>query len=46
MTLLTTHLAIKPNPKFHRDYELPHITIQMPVYKEGLKGWVTPIAVQ
>lgn len=33
-------VAIKPNPKAHRDYELPHITIQMPVYKEGLKGYV------
>ncbi|KAJ5289634.1 Major facilitator coppper-regulated transporter crmC [Penicillium atrosanguineum] len=36
------HSAIKPNPKFHRDYELPHITIQMPVYKEGLKGVIVP----
>jgi len=34
--------AIKPNPKAHRDYELPHITIQMPVYKEGLKGVIVP----
>lgn len=37
-------IAIKPNLKFHRDYELPHITIQMPVYKEGLKGYVQIIA--
>ncbi|OOQ81930.1 hypothetical protein PEBR_40995 [Penicillium brasilianum] len=36
------HSAIKPNPKFHRDYGLPHITIQMPVYKEGLKGVIVP----
>ncbi|KAF7125542.1 hypothetical protein CNMCM5793_001781 [Aspergillus hiratsukae] len=32
----------KPSPKAHRDYELPHITIQMPVYKEGLKGVIAP----
>ncbi|EPS28344.1 hypothetical protein PDE_03290 [Penicillium oxalicum 114-2] len=36
------HSAIKPNPRFHRDYELPHITVQMPVYKEGLKGVIVP----
>ncbi|GFF80523.1 hypothetical protein IFM53868_02877 [Aspergillus udagawae] len=36
------HSAVKPNPKAHRDYELPHITIQMPVYKEGLKGVIVP----
>ncbi|KAI9372868.1 glycosyl transferase family group 2-domain-containing protein [Aspergillus egyptiacus] len=36
------HSAIKPNPKAHRDYQLPHITIQMPVYKEGLKGVIVP----
>ncbi|KAL3488155.1 glycosyl transferase family group 2-domain-containing protein [Aspergillus germanicus] len=34
--------TVKPNPKAHRDYELPHITIQMPVYKEGLKGVIVP----
>lgn len=30
-------------PKWERypDLELPHITIQMPVYKEGLGGYVT-----
>ncbi|KAF2021806.1 hypothetical protein BU24DRAFT_417432 [Aaosphaeria arxii CBS 175.79] len=26
----------------HSKYELPHVTIQMPVYKEGLKGVVIP----
>lgn len=26
----------------HKDYELPHATIQMPVYKEGLKGVIMP----
>ncbi|KAF5680749.1 hypothetical protein FDENT_8310 [Fusarium denticulatum] len=36
------HSATKPNPKRHCDYELPHITIQMPVYKEGLKGVIVP----
>ncbi|KAF5554620.1 hypothetical protein FMEXI_1902 [Fusarium mexicanum] len=36
------HSATKPNPKRHRDYELPHITVQMPVYKEGLKGVIVP----
>ncbi|KAF9890520.1 hypothetical protein FE257_005925 [Aspergillus nanangensis] len=36
------HSAVKPNPKLYRDYELPHITIQMPVYKEGLKGVIVP----
>ncbi|KAF4963889.1 hypothetical protein FSARC_8142 [Fusarium sarcochroum] len=39
------HSAIKPNPKRHRDYELPHITIQMPVYKEDLKGVIVPTMV-
>ncbi|EAW08577.1 uncharacterized protein ACLA_033130 [Aspergillus clavatus NRRL 1] len=34
--------AVKPNPKAHGEYELPHITIQMPVYKEGLKGVIVP----
>ncbi|KAL4888330.1 glycosyl transferase family group 2-domain-containing protein [Aspergillus ambiguus] len=36
------HSAVKPNPKAHRNYELPHITIQMPVYKEGLKSVIVP----
>ncbi|KAF2258386.1 hypothetical protein CC78DRAFT_478949 [Lojkania enalia] len=31
-----------PKPGRHRDYELPHVTIQMPVYKEGLKGVIIP----
>ncbi|KAH6999207.1 glycosyl transferase family group 2-domain-containing protein [Ilyonectria sp. MPI-CAGE-AT-0026] len=39
------HSAIKPNPKRHANYELPHITIQMPVYKEGLKGVIVPTMV-
>ena len=30
--------AIPPKPERYPDLELPHITIQMPVYKEGLKG--------
>ncbi|KAK3217316.1 hypothetical protein GRF29_1g2672114 [Pseudopithomyces chartarum] len=32
----------KPKRMRHQDYELPHVTIQMPVYKEGLKGVVIP----
>lgn len=36
------HSAIKPKLKRHLDYELPHITIQMPVYKEGLRGVIVP----
>ncbi|KAH9893699.1 glycosyl transferase family group 2-domain-containing protein [Xylariomycetidae sp. FL2044] len=39
------HSAIKPNPKRHTDYQLPHITVQMPVYKEGLKGVIVPTMV-
>ncbi|KAK7421131.1 hypothetical protein QQZ08_010060 [Neonectria magnoliae] len=39
------HSAVKPNPKRHQDYELPHVTIQMPVYKEGLKGVIVPTMV-
>jgi hypothetical protein len=35
------HSAIAPDTARHRDVEYPHITIQMPVYKEGLKGLVT-----
>ncbi|KAH7126787.1 glycosyl transferase family group 2-domain-containing protein [Dendryphion nanum] len=31
-----------PKPARHANYELPHITIQMPVYKEGLKGVIIP----
>ncbi|KAF3916725.1 hypothetical protein ABW20_dc0106750 [Dactylellina cionopaga] len=32
----------KPKRFRHRNLELPHITIQMPVYKEGLKGVIKP----
>jgi hypothetical protein len=32
------HSAIAPNPARHRRIEYPHITIQIPVYKEGLTG--------
>ncbi|KAF2205964.1 hypothetical protein GQ43DRAFT_384692 [Delitschia confertaspora ATCC 74209] len=31
-----------PKPGRHANVELPHVTIQMPVYKEGLKGVVIP----
>ncbi|KAF2738394.1 hypothetical protein EJ04DRAFT_486221 [Polyplosphaeria fusca] len=31
-----------PKPARHRNYDLPHVTIQMPVYKEGLKGVIIP----
>lgn len=31
-----------PNIKRHPNIEFPHITIQMPVYKEGLKGVIIP----
>jgi hypothetical protein len=34
------HSAVAPKPERHRNVELPHITIQIPVYKEGLKGCV------
>jgi hypothetical protein len=34
------HSAIAPNPARHVGVEYPHITIQIPVYKEGLKGYV------
>lgn len=36
------HSAIKPKLSRHKDYELPHITIQMPVYKEGLREVIVP----
>ncbi|KAM0227015.1 hypothetical protein ACHAPO_011899 [Fusarium lateritium] len=39
------HSAIKPNPKRYKDYQLPHITVQMPVYKEGLRGVIVPTMV-
>jgi hypothetical protein len=32
------HSAIAPNPNRHQGIEYPHITIQIPVYKEGLSG--------
>ncbi|KAH8690184.1 glycosyl transferase family group 2-domain-containing protein [Talaromyces proteolyticus] len=31
-----------PNIKRHPDFQFPHVTIQMPVYKEGLKGVIIP----
>lgn len=31
-----------PDRKRHQNLEFPHITIQMPVYKEGLKGVIIP----
>lgn len=31
-----------PDIRRHPNIELPHITIQMPVYKEGLKGVIIP----
>lgn len=34
--------AKAPKPGRYQDYELPHVTIQMPVYKEGLKGVIMP----
>ena len=34
--------AVAPKPGRYPNLELPHITIQMPVYKEGLKGVVIP----
>lgn len=35
----------KPPKRLHRDTyvsSLPHVTVQMPVYKEGLKGVIEP----
>jgi hypothetical protein len=32
--------AIAPDPARYPRFEYPHITIQIPVYKEGLKGYV------
>ena len=34
--------AVPPKPARYPDLELPHITIQMPVYKEGLTGVIMP----
>lgn len=36
------HSAIAPKLHRHRDVEWPHITIQIPVYKEGLTGVIQP----
>ncbi|KAF2088052.1 hypothetical protein K490DRAFT_65333 [Saccharata proteae CBS 121410] len=38
----TFYSAKAPKLGRHPDYELPHVTIQMPVYKEGLKGVIIP----
>ncbi|KAF8452284.1 glycosyl transferase family group 2-domain-containing protein [Boletus edulis BED1] len=34
--------AVKPEPNKELDANLPHITIQMPVYKESLEQTITP----
>ncbi|OQU99178.1 hypothetical protein CLAIMM_04850 [Cladophialophora immunda] len=34
--------AVAPKPGRYPNLELPHITIQMPVYKEGLTGVIMP----
>ena len=34
--------SVKPNIKKHKNMQWPHITIQMPVYKESLKGVIQP----
>jgi hypothetical protein len=34
--------ATPPKVGRYKDVELPHVTIQMPVYKEGLKGVIMP----
>lgn len=34
--------AKAPKAGRYKDLELPHVTIQMPVYKEGLKGVIMP----
>jgi hypothetical protein len=34
------HSAVAPNPAKFNGVELPHITIQIPVFKEGLRGLV------
>ncbi|KAH5684999.1 hypothetical protein HBI21_004830 [Parastagonospora nodorum] len=38
------YYSIKPPARLHRDIHgrLPHLTIQMPVYKEGLHGVIKP----
>ncbi|KAK4446877.1 glycosyl transferase family group 2-domain-containing protein, partial [Podospora aff. communis PSN243] len=34
--------SVKPDIKKHPNIQWPHITIQMPVYKEGLRGVIKP----
>jgi hypothetical protein len=34
--------SVKPDRKKHPNIQWPHITIQVPVYKEGLKGVIQP----
>lgn len=36
------HSAVAPNPAKFKDIELPHITIQIPIFKEGLSGVIVP----
>ncbi|KKY17433.1 hypothetical protein UCRPC4_g05575 [Phaeomoniella chlamydospora] len=38
----TFYSAKAPKPGRYPNLELPHITIQLPVYKEGLKGVIIP----
>lgn len=38
----TYYSAKAPKVGRYADFELPHVTIQMPVYKEGLKGVIIP----
>lgn len=38
----TFYSAIAPKPGRYPDLKLPHVTIQMPVYKEGLQGVIIP----
>jgi len=40
--LANATLGRAPKPGRHAGVELPHVTIQMPVYKEGLKGVIIP----
>jgi hypothetical protein len=40
--ILTVNAGIAPKLNRFPDYKLPHITIQMPVYKEGLKNVIIP----
>lgn len=36
------HSAIAPSPTRYLDIEYPHITIQVPIFKEGLTGVIIP----